>query len=57
MGLTGALGCLTGFSLPALCYAHFCAPPPRQLAFARAVAVFGGVSTLWSFAQQVVALT
>ena len=54
VGLTGALGCLTGFTLPALCYAHFCAPQLStcQQWFAYFVAAFGLVATAFSFAQQ-----
>ena len=55
VGLTGALGGATCFTLPALCYAHFCRERllPWQLCIAYAVALFGIIGTLWSFAQQI----
>ena len=55
MGFTGALGCLTGFTLPALCYAHFCARrlSTIQKGVAYFVAGFGLFATAFSFAQQV----
>ena len=54
VGLTGALGGVTCFTLPVLCYAHFCGDvlPMWQLAAAYSVAAFGVVGTLWSFVQQ-----
>ena len=55
VGITGALGGITCFSLPALCYAHFCkaAMGAPAAALAHAVAVFGLAGTVWSFVQQV----
>lgn len=54
VGLTGALGGVTCFTLPALCYAHFCRQRLTHLGsgVAYAVATFGIVGTLWSFVQQ-----
>mmetsp|Transcript_38552 Transcript_38552/g.101718 ORF Transcript_38552/g.101718 Transcript_38552/m.101718 type:complete len:197 (-) Transcript_38552:246-836(-) len=55
VGMTGALGGVTCFTLPALCYAHFCQErlSPWQIWVANGVAIFGVGGTLWSFLQQI----
>jgi len=54
VGITGALGGATCFTLPALCYAHFCCGEiPCRRGLAHAVPVFGLAGTAWSFVQQV----
>jgi len=56
VGVTGALGGATCFTLPALCYDFFCAArlAPWQRGLAYAVAAFGIAGTVWSFYQQLV---
>ena len=52
VGLTGSLGGLTAFTLPALLFGHFCgADHPLGRALASGVAAFGALGTAWSFWQ------
>ena len=53
-GLTGALGGATCFSLPALCYGHFCQDELtlRGRLTVYAVALLGVLGSAYSFAQQ-----
>ena len=52
VGLTGSLGGLTAFTLPALLFGHFCgADHPTCRALASGVAAFGALGTAWSFWQ------
>ena len=52
VGLTGSLGGLTGFTLPALLYAHFCGHRHALgLWAANGVAAFGVLGTIWSVWQ------